>query len=107
MSVDFEPVARHGTPTQVTLSLPVEPGPGLVAVEFPTLLADSMGLQMVLPRPSQQEAGPDTLGMSFAASPGQHRISVRLTLKPDTVGPVRLSARLGQRSLEWTQVVLP
>jgi hypothetical protein len=74
MFVDFEPAAHHGMPAQVLLCLPVEAGPEPVtAAGFPTLHPEPAGMRMVLPRLSQQKA-----------------------LKPDIMGPVRLSARLEQ-----------
>jgi hypothetical protein len=110
LRADFEPMARYGTTTQVTLRLPAPP-PGAaedeITVQLPSSVVEPMGLQTVLPQPSRQQARPEGLALTFAVAAGAENTLVRLMLKPETVGPVQLTARVGGRVLSWTQVVLP
>ncbi|MBP0494206.1 hypothetical protein [Roseomonas indoligenes] len=116
-AVDYEPVARYGTDTRISLHLPAEapvlrpgtqPGPNQILVHFPSALVEPMGLQSVWPRPVRQEAEHDGIAMTFDLPPGEPDPMVRLSLRPATVGRVTLSARAGTRpALTWTQTVLP
>ena len=107
-SVDYEPVARYDTPTQVTLHLHPAAGQETVAVRIDTGFVEPMGLATVQPRPLSSATDQGGIAMVFDVQPGRADTLVRLNLKPSVVGPVSVSATIGDDApLRWTQVILP
>lgn len=117
LAVDFEPLTRWGTTTQVTVHLSA-PADGtqsgedgvqarlLVSNEF----VEPLGLQQVIPQPNATEAIGGGAIYNFAIPPGQDSGMVRFVLKPSTIGLVNAEVREvgpGGASLSWTQWVLP
>lgn len=107
-AVDFEPVARNGTSTQVTLHLTAPRSARPVTVTINSAFVEPMGLGQIIPRPSSQTAGHAEIAMTFNLPPGEPDALVRFILTPSAVGPVELSAHQDDREgLRWTQFVLP
>ena len=107
-AVDYEPVARYDTPTQVTLHLRPAPGQQAMRVVIATSFVEPMGLQTVQPLPVSSATDKDGIAMVFALQPADGDSLVRLHLKPTVVGSIALSARVGDDPpLQWSQVVLP
>ncbi len=107
-SVDYEPLARYDTPTQVTLHLRPAPGQQASTLSIGTDFVEPMGLQTVQPTPLASATDQGGITMTFATRPGHGDTLVRLQLKPSVVGPVRLRATVDDAApLTWTQVVLP
>lgn len=108
LSVDYEPVARYGTATQVTLHLRPLSGESRVDVWINAKFVEPLGLQRILPRPLREQAGYGGMELSFAIPPGERDALVRLVAEPATVGPVTLTAHLGDHEgLRWTQFIVP
>ncbi len=109
LRVDYEPVARNGTPTLLTLHVG-NPGPlpRVLSVRLTTRLAEPMGLERSLPRPVSEEAGGATMTLRYTVAPEQPDALVRLALQPTGLGPVPLAARLEDGpELSWSQFVVP
>ncbi len=107
-SVDYEPVARYDTPTQVTLHLHPAPGRATVTVAVDTGFIEPMGLTTVQPLPLSSATDKGGLALTFAVRPGEPDTLVRLHLKPSVVGRVPMRATVDDtQPLSWTQVVLP
>ncbi len=107
-SVDYEPVARYDTPTQVTLHLHPAPGQDTTTVAIDTGFIEPMGLTALQPTPLASVAHDGGLSLTFGVRPGPADTLVRLQLKPSVVGPVSLRATVDDAPpLEWTQVILP
>lgn len=107
-SVDYEPVARYDTPTQVTLHLHPAPGQSTTTVVIDSGFIEPMGLTALQPTPLASVAHRGGLALTFGVQPTQADTLVRLELKPSVVGPVSMSAAVDDaRPLTWTQVVLP
>ncbi len=115
LAVDFEPLARYGTTTQVTLhlsnSLPgarneLEPTTP-VNVIVTSQLVEPMGLQRVFPQPARTAAVGADISYTFNIPPGKESAMIRFVLKPAVVGPVWLLARQGETTVAWKQWVLP
>ena len=108
VAVDFEPLARFGTSTQVTLHLSSQPG---ILDRVPVVLSSSvvepMGLQQIIPTPVISRAAGRELAYSFDISPGKDSGLVRFVFKPGVVGPINLYAKVGQDTVSWTQWILP
>jgi hypothetical protein len=107
--VDYEPVARSGTGTQVTIHL-LKPPPVAtqMAVTLSNAFGEPFGLSTVEPRPERSVLGADGVTMIFDIAPGQTNDLIRVKGSPTQIGLLHLSARLGAGpTLYWTQVVLP
>jgi hypothetical protein len=116
LRVDFEPVARYDTGTQVTFHLSGSNTPQAqgsagdtrtVRLFVSSSAVEPLGLQRVVPQPLATEAVDGGIVFSFAVPPGRNSGLVRLMLKPAAVGPVRVDAYAGNDAISWTQVVLP
>jgi len=109
IKVDYEPIARYGTATQVTLHLDMRrlaEAPD-VTVRLSSVFVEPMGFHQVLPQPMREAPDGGGLALTFPADRLQDDAMVRLMLTPDTVGAVQLLVRIGSISLHWQQVVLP
>ena len=111
LAVDFEPLARFGTTTQVTLHLsssdPADSAPNPVRVFVSSALIEPLGLQQVIPEPVSTEPAGGGVIYTFNILSGKDSGLVRFQLMPSTIGPIRVDAHQGDESLSWTQVVLP
>jgi hypothetical protein len=116
LAVDFEPITRYGTSTQITLHLSPDPAAmgdqrevthGTARVVLNSALVEPMGLQQVIPRPESTEAVGGGIAFVFNLAPLGQRATVRFVVKPNDVGPIHLDARQGATRLGWTQFVLP
>lgn len=107
-AVDFEPVARFGTATQVTFHVAAgdHATPGLVRVFLSSGIVEPMGLQTTLPRPSGTEARDGGMVYDFRV-PSEGEALIRLVLKPAAMGLIPLEARADGQVLRWTPFVLP
>jgi len=111
--VDYEPIARAGTGTQVTIHI-LRPPPEAteLAVTLSNGFAEPFGLSDVLPRPARSVIGTNGTTMVFDILPGDRDDLIRLKGSPTQAGLMRLSARLtptqtGGPTLSWTQLILP
>jgi hypothetical protein len=112
LRVDYEPVARFGTPTQITLHLSSPPDPAgarpEAAVHIGTPAVEPLGLQQVIPQPLRTIVEADGMTMIFPVPPGQTDLLVRLQARPTATGPIAVTAHEGSgRPLRWTQYILP
>ena len=108
LAVDYEPVARSLTSTQVTFHV-ANPGPdGTVGLFIGSNTVEPMGLQRIEPQPLETQAVPDGLRLTLAIPPGTHDALIRMMLQPASPGPHQLIAQLdGHEALRWTQFVMP
>jgi hypothetical protein len=111
LMVDFEPLARYGTSTQITLYLSSdvwgEGQSGTAHVVLNSALIEPMGLQQVIPEPASSAAVAGGTALVFNVPEEKSPVAVRFVVKPNNVGPIRLEARQGGTRLGWTQFVLP
>ncbi len=108
LAVDFEPIARSQTGTQVTLHFDNPTGASTLGLFIGTTLIEPMGLQRILPQPIDTQTVQGGLRLTVTVPPGTHDAMLRLMLLPAGVGPEQLVARLdGHAALRWTQVVVP
>jgi hypothetical protein len=108
-AVDFEPVARHSTATQVTFHLHPPPGAATVHLFLDSHFVEPMGLLRTDPRAMASQTSGSGLLLTYAVPPGAAGDQlVRLVAQPNQVGPIALSASVdGGPRLAWTQVILP
>ena len=108
LAVDFEPIARSQTGTQVTFHLKNATDAPTLNLFIGTNVVEPMGLQRILPQPVSTQAVQDGLLLTVAVPPGTHDATLRLMLQPVGVGPNEFVARLqGHDALHWTQLVVP
>ncbi len=107
--VDFEPVARWDTPTQVTLHLvPPPDGAATMQVRLSPSFAEPLGMQKIWPRPLAEAPDHRGLSLTLAVPRAPGEFLVRLDLLPTAVGPVGAFAETDAGGhLGWTQVILP
>lgn len=108
LMVDFEPVARSQTGTQVTLHV-ANPGESpTVKIYIGSNAVEPMGLQRIIPQPVSTQTVQDGLTMVVAVPPGTQDAEIRLMLMPVSLGPNQLIAQVGGYDpIRWTQFVVP
>ena len=108
LAVDFEPVARSQTGTQVTFHLRNATEKPEMNLFIGSKLIEPMGLGRILPEPIRAQAVQGGLLLTIAVPPNTADAALRLMLMPDDIGTKALVARLGDHPpLHWTQVVVP
>ena len=108
LAVDFEPVARSQTGTQVTFHLKNATDQPALTLFIGEKLVEPMGLGRILPQPIKTQAVRGGLLLTIAVPPDTADARVRLMLMPVDIGEENLVARLGDHpALHWTQVVVP
>jgi len=109
IKVDYEPVARFGTATQVTIHLDMRrfsAAPN-ITLHLSSTFVEPMGFHQALPQPLQEGAEGGGLTMTYPVRPTAGDILLRFVLSPTTLGPVHLSVNDGMDTLRWTQIILP
>jgi hypothetical protein len=112
-AIDFEPIARFGTPTQVTFHIKsgtgaVVPQGNSVELTLSTAFVEPFGLQGTQPAALQVSASRGDLKMTVLTQDTGEDALVRVTGKPSQVGPIWLTARIGNEApVTFTQFVLP
>jgi hypothetical protein len=109
LTVDYEPICRYGTTTQVTIHLDTRmlAGRPVAALTVSPPFAEPMGLQQILPEPLDGASGITGTTYRFAAKLSDPQVMLRFVLKPNTAGPVTLRARYAHADVAWTQWVMP
>lgn len=118
LNVDYEPVAREGTPTQITLRVSnASTMPMPVAIFLSGTIIEPLGLARTLPPTDVSMVGSSGVIMRFAIAPLQDNAMIRLSTTPVSPGIVHLRAWTGADAgtvppdpthiAHWTQVVLP
>ncbi len=108
LGVDFEPVARSQTGTQVTFHLVNTSQEPTLKLFVGATILEPMGLERILPQPLKTEAVPNGLLFTIGVPPGTRDAAVRMMLQPIGIGVNRLTAHLeGHALLSWTQFVVP
>jgi hypothetical protein len=105
-AVDYQPIARFGTPTQVTLHLPPATGE-TTTVTLSSTFVEPFGLQSIAPLPVRQSSERGALTLTFDRRPGGLDDLVRLHGKPARIGPIALVADMRDTTLRFSTFVLP
>jgi hypothetical protein len=112
-AVDFEPIARFGTPTQITFH--IRPEAGVPAQEghsldlrLSSIFVEPFGLQGIHPAGREERAAGGDLVVTVLTANGASDPLVRVTGKPSQIGPITLTASVGDEPpVQFTQYVLP
>ena len=108
ISVDYEPVARLGTTTVVTVHVkrPQE-GPRPIELRVNQQMIEPMGYRRSIPLPEASRVSGRGISLTFTAVPDSPEVLVRLELMPSAVGFVPLYVGDGTDSVEWSPLVVP
>jgi hypothetical protein len=109
-AIDFEPITRFDTPTQVTLHLRAATGPDgdrPVEVRLSSNVVEPFGLQNAIPSAIRQRAAHGDVVMTLPVADSDDDL-IRISGKPTQFGLIRMFAQIddGPR-LAWVQFVLP
>ena len=108
LAVDYEPITRVQTSTQITLHVRNDTANPTVKITVSTQLVEPMGLERILPQPVSEQTEGDGMTLTFAVPPGTQDGHIRFIVQPAGIGPVRLSANIaGHPAVHWTQMALP
>lgn len=107
-SVDYEPVARYGTPTILTFHV-ANPSAAarVLTVSLNFKAVQPLGLQRMNPLPVTTEAKQDGLALTFDVPAHQSNAAIQLVAQPSAIGWVHLAARVGDSDLSWDQFIAP
>ncbi|WP_428486186.1 hypothetical protein [Rhodopila sp.] len=108
ISVDYEPIARHGTSTMVTVHLKTPSD----AAHPVRLLVDQhmiepMGYQHATPLPEHASIGDAGVWLTFNERADQHDALVRFDLSPTALGFIPMQVSDGSNTVKWTMLVVP
>jgi hypothetical protein len=114
-SVNFEPVARSGADTSVTVHLHPAAQQAAVALSVNSAFLEPMGLSGIEPKPVAEAAAPGGgMVLHFGVSPADRDALIRFDLQPGAIGPVTLKIQLLDEAatragdaVQWTEFVLP
>ncbi len=105
ISVDYEPVARHGTSTMVTVHVKNPPGPIRLLVD--QHMIEPMGYQRATPVPDHTEVSDDGNWLAFDPRTDQHDVLVRFDVAPTALGFVPMRVSDGTDAVNWSMFVMP
>jgi hypothetical protein len=106
-SIQYERVVRFKSPSVVSLSIPFVNGVSRVEVDRKS--AEKLGIQQIMPQPTQ-DFGSEQLGPFEFRAPGPdvQKAFVQLSLQPSGIGPVTSSYRINNTtSVQLKQFILP
>jgi hypothetical protein len=109
-ALDYEPIARFGTDTQLTFHLADpggEPGQHQARLFIGNTVEEPLGLTRVLPQPVATIVSKEGETLVFDVPPGETDAQVRIVVEPSQSGLVHATARAGDDRIDWTQIVLP
>ena len=108
LAVDFEPVARSQTSTQVTLHIANPTEAPAREVFVGSNIVEPMGLERIIPAPIAIKSVDGGMKVLLPIQPGTKDAEIRFVLQPVSLGANELIAKLdGQPPLRWTQFVVP
>jgi hypothetical protein len=107
MTIDYEPIARHGTSTNITVHVhqPSDTNPIKLLVNQQVI--EPMGYQHAVPLPDRSMLSDLGLWLSFNGEAGQHDVLIRLELSPNAVGLVPMHLSNGLDQVDWSMLVVP
>ncbi len=109
-AIDFEPIARMDTPTQVTFHMRAQKdqtNADPVRLLLSSNTVEPFGLQRSHPTSDQQLASGGDVMMTIPVASNRSNL-IRIIGKPTQFGPIRMFVQAGDGPrLSWTQFVLP
>lgn len=110
-AIDFEPITRFDTTTQVTFHLRPDAGEqaaGIVRVRLSSNTIEPFGLQHTHPASEQQEAANGDVIMTVPVDARGKDDLIRIIGRPTQFGPIHMTVQIdGGPAHHWTQFALP
>jgi hypothetical protein len=106
-AADYQPIARFGTATQVTLHLPPMLKDGQAIVTVSSSFVEPFGLQSIHPTPVTQRSDQGNLQFTFDERGGGLDNYVRISGMPAQIGPIHFIVEMPGRTLRFGTFVLP
>lgn len=107
-SVDYEPIARHGTSTMITVHLKKpQQTEQPVRLLVNQQMIDPTGYQHATPRPNHSSVGDAGAWLTFSETAGQQDALLRFEMSPSTVGFIPMHLSDGNDTIDWTMLVVP
>jgi hypothetical protein len=108
ITVDYEPIARHGTSTVVTVHVkrPQEPGRP-IELRVNQQMIEPMGYQRSIPIAESSRVSNDGMRLTFSSLPESPEVLVRFELSPSAVGMVPLYVSEGTDFVSCSLLVVP
>ncbi|KFL25518.1 hypothetical protein JP74_18655 [Devosia sp. 17-2-E-8] len=99
-AIDYPTVTRWQSDDTLELDL----APGVTAITLLPSLTDVFDIEHILPRPDEENLGPDGIVLVFRTSSGGHVTLAVRAIKP---GPASWEIRLGPAKLKISTLVMP
>lgn len=99
-ALDYPMVARW----QSDVTLELDLAPEVTTITLPPSLTDVFDIERILPRPDEENPGPDGIALVFRTSSGGH---VTLAVRATKPGPASWEIRLGTAELKIFTLVMP
>lgn len=108
LSVDYEPVARNGTTTTITVHVrKPQDGPKPIELRVNQQIIEPMGFQRAVPLANSSSISNDGMRLTFTEAAKQPDVLVRFELMPNTFGFVPLRVSDGADTIDWSVLVVP
>lgn len=108
LSVDYEPIARHGTTTTVTVHIKnPDATPGPIELHISQQMIEPMGFARSIPVADSSRLGEGDMRLLFGTVANQPNVLVRFDLTPNAVGRIPLQVSSGTETVQWIQLVVP
>ena len=108
ISVDYEPIARHGTTTMVTVHLkrPLET-PRPIELQVSQQMIEPMGYHRSIPLADSSRVTDGGMRLMFSPVADKPEALVRFELMPSAVGIIPLHVSDGTDTVNWSMLVVP
>jgi hypothetical protein len=108
ISVDYEPVARHGTTTMVSVHVKrSQQTPEPVELWVSQRMIEPMGYQRSIPLADTSRISDDGMRLTFLPLDDSPEVLVRFELMPSAVGIIPLQVSEGSDTVNWSLLVVP
>ena len=108
LSVNYEPIARHGTSTTITLHIKKpEDFPHPIELRVSQQMIEPMGYEHTIPAANNSSLSEHGMRLTFNEAANQPDVLVRFELAPNAIGFVPLHISDGTDTINWSVLVVP
>ena len=108
MIVDYEPIARHGTGTTITVHIKKpEPVQRPIELQVNQRIIEPMGYQHTVPSANSSSVSDDGMRLTFNEAANQSNVLVRFQVAPNAIGLIPLHVSDGTDAVDWSMLVVP
>ncbi len=108
LAVDYEPVARHGTTTTISVHIRKPQDAGhTIELRVNQQIIEPMGFQRAIPLANSSSVSDGGMRLTFNEPANQSDVLVRFEVMPNAVGFIPLRVSDGTDSINWSVLVVP